>query len=86
MEDRFLRSQAERCVPLIGAAEELHEAVGVSVYVYYEPHRSLYEHTISAVRSRLGDAAFEEVREEGRAMTFEQAVAYGLEREEASPT
>jgi hypothetical protein len=71
MEDRFLRSQAERCAPHIGAAEELDEAVGVSVYVYYEPHRSLYEHTKSAVRSRLGDAAFEErVRMDPHAADF----------------
>jgi hypothetical protein len=26
MEDRLSRSQAERCAPLIGASEELHEA------------------------------------------------------------
>jgi hypothetical protein len=33
----------------------------------------------------LGEATFEEVRAEGRAMTFEQAVAYGIEGEDASP-
>ena len=56
------------------------------VYVYYELHRSLYEPTVVAVRSRLGEEAFEEAREQGRSMTFEQAVAYALEDEEASPT
>jgi hypothetical protein len=30
-------------------------------------------------------SAFEEVRAEGRAMTFEQAVAYALEEDEISP-
>jgi glutamate formiminotransferase len=64
----------------------LHEAIGVPVYVYYEPYHSIYERTVAAVRSQMGEETFEEVREEGRAMTFEQAVAYGLEREEASPT
>jgi predicted ATPase len=79
------RGEAERSGRLIGAAEELHEAVGVPVYLYYEPHRSRYERTAAAVRSQLGEKAFEEVRAEGRAMTFEQAVAYALEDDAASP-
>jgi glutamate formiminotransferase len=58
MEDRLLRNQAECCAPHIGAAEELHEAVGVPVYVYYEPRRSPYERTVAAVRSWLDDAAW----------------------------
>jgi hypothetical protein len=32
-----------------------------------------------------GDATFEAARDEGRSMTFEQAVAYALEVDEASP-
>ena len=46
---------------------------------------SLYERTVSATRSQLGDAAFEEAQAEGRAMTFEQAVAYALEDHDAPP-
>ncbi len=79
------RGDAERSARLIGAAEGLHEAVGVPAYVYYEPYHSLYEHTVSATRSLLGEEGFKEARAEGRDMSFEQAVAYGLEREEASP-
>jgi predicted ATPase/DNA-binding XRE family transcriptional regulator len=79
------RGEAERSGRLIGAAEGLHEAVGVPVYLYYEPHRSRYERTAAAVRSQLGEKAFEEVRAEGRAMTFKQAVAYALEDDAASP-
>ncbi len=79
------RGEAERSGRLIGAAEGLHEAVGVPVYLYYEPHRSRYERTAAAVRSPLGEEAFEEVRAEGRAMTFEQAVVYALEDDAASP-
>jgi hypothetical protein len=60
----------------------LHEAVGVPVYVYYEPYRSLYEHTVSATCSHLGEEAFEEARSEGRTMTLELAVAYALERKD----
>ncbi|MDQ4003558.1 MAG: hypothetical protein M3259_06940, partial [Actinomycetota bacterium] len=78
------RGEAERSGRLIGAAEGLHEAVGVPVYLYYKPHRSMYERTVAAVRSRLDDAAFEEARERGREMTFEQAVAYALKAEGAN--
>jgi predicted ATPase len=67
-------------------AEGLHEAVGIPVYVYYEPHRSPYESTVAAVRSQMGEEAFEEARADGRAMTFEQAVEYALESNAASST
>jgi predicted ATPase/DNA-binding XRE family transcriptional regulator len=77
------RAEAERSASLIGAAEGLHEAVGVPVYVYYEPHRSMYERTVAAVRSQLGGEAFEAARERGREMAFEQAVEYALERQES---
>ena len=70
---------------LFGAGEGQLEDVGVAVYNYYLPDRSLYERTLSATRSQLGDAAFEEAHAEGRAMTFEQAVAYALEDHDAPP-
>jgi non-specific serine/threonine protein kinase len=73
-----LRGEAERSGRLIGAAEGLHEAVEVPVYSYYEPHRSMYERTMATVRSQLGEEAFEEARERGREMTFDQAIAYAL--------
>jgi predicted ATPase/DNA-binding XRE family transcriptional regulator len=72
------RGEAKCSGRLIGAAEGLHEAVGVPVYVYYEPHRSLYERTVATVRAKLGEEDFEEARERGWAMTFEQAVEYAL--------
>jgi uncharacterized protein (DUF58 family) len=80
------RGETERCARLIGAAEGLHEAVGIPVYVYYEPHRSPYESTGAAVRSQMGEEAFEAARADGRAMTFEQAVKYSLESNAASST
>jgi tetratricopeptide (TPR) repeat protein len=80
-----VRGEAERCARLIGAAEGLHEAVGIPVYVYYELHRSPYESTVAAVRSQMGEEAFEAARADGRAMTFEQAVEYSLESNAASP-
>jgi len=78
------RGEAERCARLVGAAEGLLEAVGTPVYYYYDPDPSLYEHMISATRSRLGEANFEKVRAEGRAMNLEQAVEYALDDDEAS--
>jgi predicted ATPase/DNA-binding XRE family transcriptional regulator/Tfp pilus assembly protein PilF len=77
------RGLTERSACLVGAAEGLHEAVGVPVYVYYEPHRSLNEHTLAAVRSRLGEEGFEATRAKGNAMTFGQAVEYALEKDGA---
>ena len=74
-----------RSARLFGAGEGLLETVGAAVYNYYLPDRSLYERTVSATRSQLGDAAFEAAQAEGRAMTFEQAVAYALEDHDAPP-
>jgi predicted ATPase/DNA-binding XRE family transcriptional regulator len=80
------RGETKRSARLIGAAEGLHEEVGAPVYSYYEPHRSMYERAVAAVRSRLGAEAFEEARAEGRSMTFEQSVAHALEVDELSST
>jgi predicted ATPase len=80
-----VRVEAKRSVCLFGAAEGLLEALEAPVYDYFEPNRSLYERTKAAMRSQLGEEAFEAAWAEGRAMTFEQAVEYALGREEASP-
>jgi hypothetical protein len=81
-----VRGEAERSARLFGAAEGLLQAVEAPVYDYYKPNRSLYERTKAVVRSRLGESAFEEAWEQGRAMTFEQAVEYALKGNEALPT
>src|SRR3712207_8511861 len=60
------RGEAERSGRLIGAAEGLHEAVGVPVYMYYESHRSLYERTVATVRSHMRQEVFEARSEERR--------------------
>jgi hypothetical protein len=74
-----MRERAEISARLFGAAEGLLEEVGASVYNYYVPDRSVYEHIIARVRSNLGESAFEKVLAEGRAMTFEEAVAFVLD-------
>jgi tetratricopeptide (TPR) repeat protein len=72
------RYQMERCARLFGVAEKLLKAVGSPVYNYYEPDPRLYERTLSAARSRLGEAGFEEAWDRGQAMSFEQTVVYAL--------
>jgi predicted ATPase/DNA-binding XRE family transcriptional regulator len=80
-----VRGEAKRSVCLFGAAEGLLEAVEAPVYDYFEPNRSLYERTKTAMRTQLGESAFEKTWDRGQAMTFEHAVAYALEDAEPSP-
>src|SRR4028118_1211338 len=74
-----VQGEVERSARLFGAAEGLLQAVEAPVYDYYEPHRSFYQRTVATVRAKLGEEDFEEARERGRAMTFEQAVEYALD-------
>ena len=78
------QGKAERSARLFGAAEGMREVLGAPVYTYYEPDPFLHERAMTGARSQLGDTAFEGARERGRAMTFEQAVAYALLNDEAS--
>jgi predicted ATPase/DNA-binding XRE family transcriptional regulator/Tfp pilus assembly protein PilF len=81
-----VQGKVDRSARLFGAADELLQAVEAPVYDYYEPNRSLYQRIKATVRSQLGEKDFEETQAEGRAMDFERAVEYALNREEASPT
>jgi len=47
---------------------------------------ALRERAVDEARTVLGETAFEEARERGRKMTFEQAVEYALRDGEPSPT
>jgi transcriptional regulator with XRE-family HTH domain len=77
-EDRAaLRGEAKRSALLIGAAEESLREVGAPVYNFYAPDPSLKERASAGARATLGNAAFEELREQGRAATFEEAVTLG---------
>jgi predicted ATPase/DNA-binding XRE family transcriptional regulator len=78
---RAYYGEAERSAVLLGAAEGLLEEVGARVYNQYMSDRSLYEGTVTSLRFRLGERGFEEARERGRGMDFEQAVAYALQDE-----
>jgi non-specific serine/threonine protein kinase len=80
------RSEAERSAVLIGAAEGLLEGVGGRVHNYFVPDPSLQERAVTEAHAALGDTAFEEAREHGRAMTFDQTVEYALGTDEVSTT
>ena len=77
--------QDKRSARLFGAAEGIIAEIGLRGHTYYEPDSFLYERTLDAVRSRLGDPAFEEARAEGQAMTFEEAVEYATSQDEVTP-
>jgi tetratricopeptide (TPR) repeat protein len=75
---RGLAAGAEpRCAArLLGAAESLLEAAGVPLYAWAdrEPHQRAEE----TARARLGEQAYTAAHVEGRAMGFDEAVAYAL--------
>ena len=68
---------AERAARLFGAAEALREAAG---YQQAPRARSLRELYLAAARSQVGEAAWVEAWEEARSLTFEEAIAYALEK------
>ena len=77
------RGEVRRAVRLLGAAEALLEAAGLVLYAYTtytsnEPH----QRAASAARELLGDQAWRAAHDEGRAMGFDQAVAYALETDD----
>jgi non-specific serine/threonine protein kinase len=73
------RGKAARSARLFGAAKGLHETIGVPVWTYYQPDRTLYEQTMSELREVLGEVTYEATFSEGRAMAPERAIAYALE-------
>ncbi len=73
------KGQAERAARLFGVAEALGEAVG---YQHESGESALREPYLTAARSRLDGAAWQVAWTKGRAMTFEEAVAYALEDED----
>jgi tetratricopeptide (TPR) repeat protein len=65
----------ERGARLLGAGEVLLESIGVKL----EPHdRRVHERANTAARAGLGEEAFERARQQGRAMSMEQAIGYAL--------
>jgi hypothetical protein len=74
------QGEAERAGLLWGAAQTLHETKGIPRDIDFLAEADA---RISAVRSGMGEQAWEEAWRKGRAMTLDEAVSYALEREEA---
>jgi len=77
------RGEARRAARLLGVAEALLEAAGLVLHAYAKSE--LYERAASSSRERLDELAWTAARNEGRVMSFEEAVAYALGGEEALP-
>jgi predicted ATPase len=72
--------ETERAARVWGAAQALHETRGIPRDTDFLAEADA---RISAVRSGMGEEAWQEAWRKGRAMTLDQAVSYALEEEEA---
>jgi predicted ATPase len=70
------KGETERAVRLWGAAQTLHETKGIPRDTDFLAEADA---CISAVRSGMGEEAWEEAWRKGRAMTLDEAVSYALE-------
>ena len=72
------KGEADRAARLWGAAQSLHETKGIP---RDDDFLAEADARISAVRSGMGEEAWEETWRKGRAMTLDEAVSYALEEE-----
>lgn len=77
------RGEQQRAARMLGAAEALLEISSTPFRAV--DNRGLYQRAVSGAREQLGERAWRAAWDEGRAMTFDEAVAYALE-EEPLPT
>jgi tetratricopeptide (TPR) repeat protein len=73
------KGEAEQAARLWGAAQALHETEGIPRDTDFLAEADA---RISAVRSGIGEEAWEEAWRKGRAMTLDEAVSYAMEGEE----
>ena len=74
--------EAPRAARLFGAADALRETLGEAVAFHHTPEElSWREPHRATARSRLGEQAWEETLEKGRAMGLEEAIEYALSTE-----
>lgn len=76
------RSQYERAATLVGAAESIMEAQAMAWPPDERPH---YERMLAVLPEAMGEAAFEQARSAGRALSADQLIAYALERRPSRP-
>jgi len=72
----------ERATKLFGTAQALREAVGFEHIPEEDAWREPY---VADARAQLDEASWEEAWEEGKAMSMEQAIAYGVSQEKPTP-
>jgi non-specific serine/threonine protein kinase len=75
-----VEKQVEKAVILWGVADALRESIGSSEQPLAQ---SLHDSQVAKVRSLLGEAAFQSAWEAGRAMLWERAVGFALEKDAA---
>ena len=73
-----IRGEAKRAARLWGAAQALHETKGIPRDPDFLAEADA---RILAVRSGMGEEAWEEAWRKGRVMTLDEAVSYALEEE-----
>jgi predicted ATPase/class 3 adenylate cyclase len=73
-------NEPERTTKLYGAAQALFETTNYRIPPF---DRAEFDRHIQIAREQLGEARFETIATEGRAMTMEQAIAYALEKSDA---
>ncbi|MDQ3821178.1 MAG: tetratricopeptide repeat protein, partial [Acidobacteriota bacterium] len=66
---------ADRAARLLGASDSLNETIG---YVLGSFEREVFDRYVAAARGARGEEQFSSAWARGRAMTFEQAIAYAL--------
>jgi tetratricopeptide (TPR) repeat protein len=70
------QGKLERAARLLSAGEALVEDLGIEL----DPDdRANIDRAVAIISDQLGEATFEGLKAEGRAMTMEQAIAYALE-------
>jgi predicted ATPase/transcriptional regulator with XRE-family HTH domain len=72
-----LAGNPARTVRLYWAGKNISDSIGA----WREKDESDFENTMASCRAALGESAFAEAVEQGRAMTMEQAIAYALGNE-----
>jgi DNA-binding CsgD family transcriptional regulator len=77
------RRAADRAARLFGAAEAIREALGAPLF---SPNRPWLDRDVTAVRAQLDPAVFAAAWAEGRAMPFDEAIAYALSEADAGTT
>ena len=70
--------QDERAARLLGAAEALREKIHIQMSQF---ERVEYDQQVSELRNGLDEKVFSNLWSEGRLMTMEQAIQFGLEQE-----